>query len=164
MKKYNVIYADPPWKYDDKATAGERGVDFKYKTMTPKQIRRLPVGTVCADDCVLFLWATMPQLELALSVMRAWGFTYKSSMVWIKDKIGMGYHARGRHEFILIGTKGTPGTPEPEDRPDSVIEAPRTEHSAKPDRLYELIEIAYPDKTYLEMFARRPRDKWEAWA
>lgn len=159
---FDLILADPPWQYDF-AETDNRKIENQYPTMTVDQIMALDIADVTADNATLYLWTTTAKLVEGLDVLDAWGFTYKSSMVWVKDKIGMGYHARGRHEFILIGTRGTPGTPEPEDRPDSVIEAPRTEHSRKPDRLYEIIETAYPDKKYLELFARRPREGWEAW-
>ena len=159
---FDLILADPPWRYDFAAYSDKHGeVEDHYPTMPLADICALTVPA--ADNATLYLWATSPKLTEALEVMDAWGFDYKTSMVWVKGSIGMGYHARQRHELILIGTKGTPGVPEPENRPDSVIEAPRLEHSVKPDRLYEIIETAYPDRRYLELFARRPRDGWEAW-
>ena len=157
---FDLILADPPWRYEF-AESNTREVENHYPTMTLDDI--CAIDPPAADDSVLYLWATSPKLTEALQVIEAWGFEYKTSMVWVKDKIGMGYHARARHELILIATRGTPGVPEPANRPDSVIEAPRTEHSAKPDRLQELIETAYPDRSYLEMFARRPRDGWAVW-
>lgn len=111
----------------------------------------------------MFLWVTSPKLEEGLIVLNAWGFEYKTSMVWVKDKIGMGYYVRGRHEFLLIGTKGNPLKPEPENRFDSVIAAPRTEHSKKPSEVYERIEKMYPNGKYLELFARNERKNWKSW-
>ena len=160
--RYQVLLADPPWKYDFSASEN-REIENQYPTMTIDAICELPVPTLAEDDAVLFLWATSPKLPEALRVMDAWGFTYKTCMVWIKDKIGMGYYARQRHEFLLIGTKGKPSVPPPERRPDSVIEAPRGRHSEKPERAHEVIESMYPDAKRVELFARRPHKGWEGW-
>jgi N6-adenosine-specific RNA methylase IME4 len=111
----------------------------------------------------MFMWATSPLLPLALEVMEAWGFSYRTCMVWVKDKIGMGYYARQRHELLLIGRRGNLPVPEPANRPDSVHQAPRTEHSKKPHLFYDLIEAMYPHMPKVELFARRPREGWAAW-
>ncbi len=95
--------------------------------------------------------------------MASWGFTYKTCMIWAKDRIGMGYYARQRHEILLIATQGSPGTPSETDRPDSVIDAAREEHSRKPVVFYETIETMYPKAEKLELFCREPRDGWTAW-
>lgn len=159
IDKFEVIYADPPWKYEFSETES-RSLENHYPQMDLDDICKLPIQTT--DDAILFLWGTSPKLEEALKVMRSWGFTYKTNMVWIKDKIGMGYYARQRHELLLIGTKGKIGVPDPKDRPDSVINAPRTEHSEKPG-MYEVIERMYPYRKYIELFARNSRKGWESW-
>ena len=102
-------------------------------------------------------------LQKALEVMNAWGFEYRTCMTWVKDKIGMGHWVRQRHELLLIGRRGAMHTPDPEDRPDSVIEAPRTRHSEKPPVVYEIIERMYPTCERVELFARAPRDNWARW-
>lgn len=158
--EYDVIYADPPWRYEF-TEADNREVENHYPTMDLQEICDLEVPA--AQDAVLFLWVTSPKLEEGLKVLNAWGFTYRTSRAWVKDKIGMGYYARSRHEFLLIGVKGAPGTPAPKDRPDSVIEAPRQEHSQKPEVVYSQIEQMYPSRRYLEMFARNQRENWTAW-
>jgi N6-adenosine-specific RNA methylase IME4 len=112
---------------------------------------------------VLFLWAPAPLLTDALSVMTAWGFEYVTNMVWVKDKIGVGHWVRNRHELLLIGRRGEFPTPEPANRPSSVIEAPRREHSRKPDEAYEIIEAMYPELPKIELFARHARPNWSAW-
>jgi N6-adenosine-specific RNA methylase IME4/ParB-like chromosome segregation protein Spo0J len=158
--KFEVIYADPPWEYEFSETE-KRSLDNQYPQMHLDDICKLPINTT--DDAILFLWTTSPKLEEGLKVLKSWGFTYKTNMVWIKDKIGMGYYARQRHELLLIGTKGKIGVPDPKDRPDSVIESPRDEHSKKPD-LYELIERMYPYRRYIELFARqKDRKNWTYW-
>jgi N6-adenosine-specific RNA methylase IME4 len=102
-------------------------------------------------------------LEEALQVIAAWGFSYKSNVVWVKDKIGLGYLVRNQHELLLIATRGSMPCPLPANRPSSVIAAPRREHSRKPDEAYELIERMYPDLPKLELFARYTRLGWDVW-
>lgn len=161
-KRYPVICADPPWRYEHIETES-RAIENHYPTMSLEEICALPLSDVTTEDAVLFLWATSPKLEESLRVLNAWGFTYRTCMVWVKDKIGMGYYARQKHELLLIAAKGSLPTPEPKDRPSSVIHGARTKHSAKPAEFYALIERMYPDLPRLEMFARSPRDGWDRW-
>jgi len=121
------------------------------------------VADIVTPDAVLFLWATSPKVAESLRVIDAWGFTYRTCMVWVKDQIGMGYYARQRHELLLIASKGEPPVPEPANRPDSVVNAPRAEHSAKPPVFYELIERMYPEFPKIELFCREPREGWASW-
>jgi len=157
---FNVIYADPPWRYQFTVTYS-REVEKNYPTMSLDDICALQVPA--AEDAILFLWATSPKLEEALRVLNEWGFEYRTSMAWVKDKIGMGHYVRGQHELILIGRKGKIRTPEESDRPSSVIMSPRREHSQKPDEVYDLIERMYPTGTYLELFSRGERLNWTMW-
>ena len=156
--EFDVIYADPPWEYYLPLRGSP---DMHYKTMSTEEICRLKIPA--AEDAVLFLWATNPKLEDALTVMKAWGFTYKTNMVWVKDKTGTGYYFRGQHELLLLGVKGNIGVPAEESRPPSVLYAPAGEHSEKPEAVYELIEKMYPNRRYLELFARKRRSGWTAW-
>jgi N6-adenosine-specific RNA methylase IME4 len=160
--KFPVIYADPPWRYDfSKSTS--RDIENQYPTMDIDDICELNVQAIANDDCVLFIWATNPKLIEALRVIESWGFEYKTNMVWVKDKIGMGYYARQQHELLLIATKGALPVSEPGNRVSSVIEAKRGEHSKKPDCVYEIIERMYPDYSKVELFARGNRVGWEVW-
>jgi len=161
-RRYPLIYADPPWKYEHVETES-RAIENQYPTMELDDICALPLADVTTDDAVLFLWATSPKLAEAMRVIESWGFNYRTSMVWVKDQIGMGYYARQQHELLLIATKGQPPTPAPSNRPASVVKSPRTAHSAKPVEFYELIERMYPEFPKLEMFSRVPRDGWDAW-
>jgi N6-adenosine-specific RNA methylase IME4 len=160
--RFQLVYADPPWRYDF-STSDSRQIENQYETLEVDKICALAVPTICEDDCVLLLWATSPKLPEALKVMQAWGFTYKTCMVWVKDRIGMGYYARQRHELLLIGVKGSPPVPTPEARPDSVVCAPRGRHSEKPDRFAEIVEAMYPNASRVELFARKARPNWSAW-
>lgn len=159
---FPIIYADPPWRYEHVETES-RAIENQYPTMPLDDICALPVADVATPDAVLFLWATSPKLEEAMRVVAAWGFTYRTSMVWVKDRIGMGYYARQRHELLLIATRGAPPTPAPSDRPDSVISGVRAEHSAKPAEMYGVIERMYPKLPRVELFCRSPRPGWSAW-
>jgi N6-adenosine-specific RNA methylase IME4 len=160
--RYPVLLADPPWRYEHVETES-RAIENQYPTMALDEICALSVSAATTDDCVLFLWATSPKLAEAIRVIEAWGFTYRSCAVWVKDKIGMGYYFRQQHELLLVAVKGNPPTPAPADRPPSVITAERTKHSAKPLEAYEAIERMYPSLPKAEFFSRAPREGWFAW-
>jgi len=159
---YSVIYADPPWSYDHPISDSRR-IENQYPTMSIDEICALDVPSISADDAILFLWVTTPMLEKGFRVLNAWGFEYRTSMVWVKPSIGMGQWVRQRHELLLIGVKGNIPTPRDGDKPDSVIEAPRLEHSKKPEIVYEIIEKMYPELPKVELFSRNKRNGWETW-
>ncbi len=156
---YEVICADPPWQMGN--PDGPLAPEKHYPTMPLEEIKALEPRA--ADNSVLFLWAVTCLLPQALEVIAAWGFEHKSCLVWVKPSIGPGVWVRNRHELLLIATKGSFSPPDPEDRVDSVIEAPRGRHSEKPACVYELIERMYPHASKLELFARRRRPGWAVW-
>jgi N6-adenosine-specific RNA methylase IME4 len=157
---FQVVYADPPWASAN--ADSDWAPENHYPTMALEQIKALQVPA--ADDAVLFLWALGCQLPQTLEVIEAWGFRYVAECVWVKQSIGLGSWVRYRHEPLLIAVRGTIGAPEPEHRFDSVIAAPRRQHSRKPEQVYELIERAYPHCSKLELFARgKARTGWTAW-
>jgi len=162
--KFSLIYADPPWQYEF-SVSPTRTIERQYPTMTVEQICEMRPGIdeIAADDCVLFLWVTNPKLREGLRVIEEWGFDYKTGMVWVKDKFGMGYYARQQHELLLIAGRGKSQLPEPQNRPSSVVMAPRLEHSAKPMIMYEIIERMYPNYKKIELFAREHQEGWESW-
>lgn len=161
MKLYDVIYADPPWRYGF-SRSKSRKIENQYPTMTVEEICALEVPA--KEDAVLYLWATAPKLREALRVMDAWGFEYKTHAVWDKEKIGMGYWFRGQHELLLVGTKGHFSPPRVEARSCSVFRIPRSQiHSRKPEVIRDLIMNWFPDADRLEMFARERVDGWDAW-
>jgi len=159
---FPVIYADPPWQYEHSRTQS-RDIENQYPTMSLDDICELNIHDISTANAILFLWSTSPKLSEAMEVVDAWGFGYRTCIVWVKDRIGMGYYARQRHELLLIATRGEMPTPEPATRPDSVIESPREEHSKKPDIVYELIEQMYPELPKVELFARQKREGWNVW-
>ncbi len=170
-RPFRVLYADPPWawtkgKFVDRGRA--RSVEKEYATLSPEALARLPVGDWAAENAVLFLWATGPKLPVALDVIRAWGFTYKTiGFTWVKRNRrspswfwGLGFYTRANAEICLIATRGHPAR-----RSASVhqiIESPVGRHSAKPPEVRRRIEALY-DGPYLELFARDRTPGWTAW-
>jgi N6-adenosine-specific RNA methylase IME4 len=167
-RRFPVLLADPPWHFENYAEPTTtilhgRAAD-QYKTMTTERICALPVRDLATEDAVLFLWTTSAHLMPdAVQVLRAWGFEYKTNLVWVKDKRGVGFWIRNQHELLLVCTRGDMPTPAPADRPSSVIEAPRREHSRKPDEVYAIVEHMFPDLPRVELFARGRRAGWEQW-
>jgi N6-adenosine-specific RNA methylase IME4 len=165
MKKYGVIYADPEWRFDvwSRRTGLDRAADNHYPTSNIEAIKTRNVASIAAADCVLFLWATAPMLPQALEVMDAWGFDYKTQLIWVKDRIGTGYWFRNQHEILLVGTHGNVPAPSPGTQWASVLEAPVEAHSQKPDAIYQLIERYFPSLPKIELNARQCREGWAAW-
>jgi len=160
--RYSVIYADPPWE-DDFGFTG-REVERHYPVMALDDIKALPVYEISTPDAVLFLWALPHMLPKALDVMAHWCFEYRTCMVWAKDRIGLGQWVRNQHELLLIGRRGQFPPPPEELRSPSLIEAPVSEHSAKPEVFAEMIELWFPNAVKLELFRRGPaRPGWRAW-
>jgi len=157
---FELIYADPPWQLGN--PDGVNAPENHYPTMPLRDIKQLQPPA--SEHAVLFLWAVNCLLPEALQVLEAWGFSYKTNLVWVKPAIGLGVWARNRHELLLFATRGQIDVPEPKQRPDSVIQAERGRHSQKPERAHQLIETAYPHLSKLELFARgTPRPSWQAW-
>lgn len=166
-KKYQIIYADPPWSYQDKGCNGNCAAH--YKTMSLKDICSLPVADISAGDCVLFMWATYPMLPEALKVIEAWGFKYKSiAFQWVKLNkkngkpfYGLGRWTRGNTEPCLLATKGSPK------RTDNsvfqLIQTPIERHSKKPNIVRDRIVQLMGDLPRIELFARQETDGWDAW-
>jgi N6-adenosine-specific RNA methylase IME4 len=167
QKKYGVIYADPAWAFKTRSEAGmDRAAANHYPVMTSDEICALPVRDIAADDCVLFLWATVPNKEDADAVMARWGFTYKSAYVWFKEggAPGTGYWSRVDHENLLIGVRGNPPCPAPGTQRSSVIRAPAGRHSEKPACVRQMIEEYFPTLPKIELNARVPAsDIWDVW-
>lgn len=165
--KYSVIYADPPWDYNDKqggSISDSYGAAEKhYPSMPMSDLKAMSIPDMCNDDAVLFLWATCPLLENALELCRAWGFKYKAQFVWDKVSHNMGHYNSVRHELLLICTKGS-ATPEKVKLFDSVQSIQKTKkHSEKPQEFRDIIETLYPSWKKIELFARQEVDGWDVW-
>jgi N6-adenosine-specific RNA methylase IME4 len=167
-KKYGVFYADPEWRDEvySRETGLDRAADNHYSTSEVEAIkaRRALIDQLAAKPCVLFLWSTIQHEKIAHDVMEAWGFEYKSQVIWLKPSISLGRWIRSGHEILLIGTRGNPPCPAPGKQWPSVIEAPRPgSHSTKPEIFYRLIEAYYPTMPKIELNARIRRPGWDPW-
>jgi N6-adenosine-specific RNA methylase IME4 len=163
--KFRIIYADPAWSYNDKQDTAQLGGAAKhYDTMNVSEICSLPVKEISEKDSVLFLWVTSPLLEDAFTVIKSWGFKYKTSFVWDKVKHNMGHYNSVRHEFLLIATKGS-CVPDNKKLYDSVqIIERNNNHSEKPIEFLNIIDDIYTYGNKLEMFCRNiKKDKWYGW-
>lgn len=166
MKKFNIIYIDPPWTYKDKALSGRRGAGCKYDLMAQEEIKNLPVNKITANDCFLFIWVTMPKLNEVFNIINAYGFTYKTcAFTWIKkNKIsnswffGMGRWTRSNAELCLLATKGNPKRISASI--SSIIDTPIEKHSKKPAIIRDKIIKLCGDLPRIELFARDKIDGW----
>jgi N6-adenosine-specific RNA methylase IME4 len=164
-EKFGVILADPPWRFEpySRETGMDRAADNHYPTLDDIP-SMADVSKIAADNCALFLWATVPILPHALLTMMAWGFEYRSHFIWAKDRIGTGYWNRNKHELLLLGVKGNVPAPAMGTQWPSVIEAVVGRHSEKPDVFLELIESYFPTLPKIELNRRGPaRPGWSAW-
>jgi len=172
-KKYQIILADPPWKYSSDPNS-KRGIwglaNQHYKTMTIKDICDLPVSKIADKNCMLFLWVTFPNLQNGLDVVKAWGFEYKTTVfVWIKNsktkikpkKYGLGWYSRSNCEIVLLGRKGK------FERKSACVQQIITtsiqEHSKKPNEVRNRILQLCGDLPRIELFARQKIPNWDAW-
>ena len=165
-RDYQILYVDVAWPFSG---GGNRSVRRHYPTMTIDEIKALPVASLAADDCVLFLWATYPQLPKALEVISAWGFEYKGEgFTWMKTNkrngklvVGLGYWTRSNAEVCLLATRGRPKRIDA--GVSSAVTAPRGRHSEKPDEVRRRIVRLMGDVPRIELFARQHAPGWDAW-
>jgi len=166
-----TILADPPWQFKNKTgkVAPEHSRLSRYSTLSLNGIKQIPVHLASAEDAHLYLWIPNALLHEGLQVMEAWGFTYKSNLIWHKirkdgepDGRGVGFYFRNTTEIILFGVKGKMRTLAPGRSQVNIIKSRKREHSRKPDEQYHLIESCSPGP-YLELFARGSRKGWHTW-
>lgn len=183
-KRYDIIYADPPWRYQDKTCEG--ACAKHYHTMGVDEICALPIANLSAKNCILFMWATYPQMQEALKVIAAWGFKYKTiAFQWVKLNrnvklnnftiatvqdilhktcfFGLGRWTRGNTECCLLATKGTPHRQN--NSVSQLVFAPLTRHSSKPPEVRDRIKILMGGggTRSLELFAREQVEGWDCW-
>ena len=171
-KKYKTVLADPPWQFQNRTgkMAPEHKRLNRYPTMRLEEIMAMPVQEVLEDTAHLYLWVPNALLADGLKVMEAWGFTYKTNLIWYKvrkdggpDRRGVGFYFRNVTEMILFGVRGKNArTLQPGRSQENMIISRKREHSRKPDEQYALIESCSPGP-YLEIFARGPREGWDVW-
>jgi N6-adenosine-specific RNA methylase IME4 len=160
--KYRIIYADPPWQYQNTMPEYFKEQADHYPLMTIQQISELPIKDIAEKDSVLFMWATSPILPEALDVVKAWGFEYKAAFVWDKVIHVMGHYNSVRHEFLLICVRGS-CQPDVKKLFDSVVTVERDRHSEKPEVFREIIDTLYPYGQRVELFARRKVNGWSSY-
>jgi len=169
--RYSTILADPPWQFQNRTgkMAPEHKRLLRYPTMAVQEIMDLPVQEVAAERSHLYLWVPNALLSEGLRVMAAWGFTYKSNLIWFKvrkdggpDGRGVGFYFRNVTEMILFGVRGGMRTLPPGRRQVNLLATRKREHSRKPDEIFDLIERCSPGP-YLELFARFEREGWDQW-
>lgn len=174
-KKYNIIYADPPWEYRQTGSKkNSRGMAKQhYDTMTTDDICKLPIKELKTDDSICFMWATFPNIDQALKVMEAWGFLYKTAaFVWVKKNKksntnfwGMGAWTRANAEICLIGISSKTKASEcvKSHAVHQIIESPIERHSKKPDETRNRIIELLGDVSRIELFARQTAEGWDCW-
>jgi N6-adenosine-specific RNA methylase IME4 len=171
LGKFGTILADPPWLFNNSTgkVAPEHKRLYRYHTMTNAEIISMPVNELALPKSHLYLWIPNALIELGLDVMRAWGFEYKTMLIWYKirkdggpDRRGVGFYFRNVTEIVLFGTRGKLRTLPPGRSQENIILSKKRGHSIKPDKLYPIIEDCSPGP-YLELFARRSRPGWVSW-
>jgi site-specific DNA-methyltransferase (adenine-specific) len=177
-RRYNIIYADPPWRYRTwrmarRAQQGEKWAHRHgmppYDCLDTEDICRLPVDRLAAADCVLFLWVTYPMVPAAVEVINAWGFQYRTvAFTWVKENpsgigfhVGMGFWTRANPEICLLAARGRPKRVSRSVR--NLVISPRRDHSRKPDEVRDRIVELCGNLPRIELFARSRSDGWEAW-
>jgi len=170
-RSYGTILADPPWQFSNRTgkMAPEHRRLSRYPTLTLQAIKAIPVAAVAAAQSHLYLWVPNALLREGLEVMEAWGFQYKTNLIWHKirkdggpDGRGVGFYFRNTTEMVLFGVRGQLRTLTSGRTQVNIIKAQKREHSRKPDELYAIIEACSPGP-FLELFARGQRVHWEQW-
>jgi len=168
---YTTILADPPWQFQNRTgkMAPEHRRLLRYPTMDLEEIKQLPVSRLAAAQSHLYLWVPNALLQEGLDVVKSWGFTYKSNIVWYKirkdggpDGRGVGFYFRNVTELLLFGVRGSMRTMQPGRTQVNILSTRKREHSRKPDEIYDIIENCSPGP-YIELFARFCRDGWDQW-
>lgn len=179
-KKYDILYADPPWHYNgkvqfDKSSKNRKELDrsktifistagFRYPTMKKEELMKIPITNICKDDCLLFMWATSPHLEQAIELGSAWGFEYRTvGFVWNKMNHNPGKYTLSNCELCLVFKKGRIPQPRGARNIRQLIEVPRTKHSEKPPEVADGIKKMFPHHKRIELFARKNVEDWDSW-
>ena len=173
MKKYSIIYADPPWSYNSTSKNGtSRGVAEKYyDTMTLEDIKKLPIKEISEDNSLLFMWITFPHLHEMVEILNAWGFKYKTTaFTWIKiykhtknPVLVCGYWTRSNAEICVLATKGKDFPRRISKSVSQIIISPQEKHSKKPDEVRNRIVKLLGDLPRIELFARQKTEGWDVW-
>lgn len=179
-KKFDIIYADPPWDYGgkmqfDKTSTLEcnanlskkifiSSANFKYPTVKTKELKKIPVSKIASDDCLLFMWVTNPHLAQGIELGQAWGFEYKTvAFVWDKMVHNPGQYTMSYCEMCLVFKRGRIPRPRGTRNEKQLLSSPRGKHSVKPSQVREAIERMFPTQQKIELFARQKPEGWDVW-
>lgn len=169
-KKYQIIYADPPWNYKGqlqhtgKGGRESGGAIRHYPTMTTAQLKHLDIAKITADNCLLFMWATSPHLDQAIELGKSWGFVWATiGFVWDKMRVNPGFYTLSQYELCLVFKHGRIPQPRGARNVRQSVIAKRTTHSEKPTEVQQRIEAMFPRQTKIELFARHAQPGWYAW-
>jgi len=179
-KKFDIIYADPPWDYNgklqfDKSSKSAEQIDlsknifissavFKYPTLKTSELMKIPIHEIAKNDCLLFMWTTNPHLSQAVELGEAWGFEYKTvAFVWDKMNHNPGQYTLSNCELCLVFKRGRIPKPRGARNIQQLVQSPRREHSEKPIEVMQAIEKMFPTQERIELFARRKTKGWSAW-
>jgi len=179
-KKFDIIYADPPWDYNgkiqfDNSSKGVEKIDlsknifissasFKYPTLKTDELMKLPVQEIAKDNCLLFMWTSNPHLAQAIELGKAWGFEYRTvAFVWDKMNHNPGKYTLSNCELCLVFKRGKIPTPRGARNIRQLVRSPRKEHSEKPIEVLQAIEKMFPSQERIELFARKKMENWDAW-
>jgi N6-adenosine-specific RNA methylase IME4 len=157
---YRVIVADPPWPYEIRMDDPTHRGALPYPTMSIPQICKIDVASIAHEDCILWLWTTNFFMRHAYTVLDAWGFTDKTILTWVKDRMGLGDWLRGQTEHCIMAVRGKPPMPYITNQ-TTVLYGPVRAHSQKPEEFYAFVEKLCPAPRYAELFSRQSRDKWD---
>jgi N6-adenosine-specific RNA methylase IME4 len=160
LKKYQIIYADPPWDY--KGQLQHTGKDGPDSGGAVKHYGCMKLPSLCDDDCLLFMWATSPHLDQAIELLKAWGFSWATvGFVWDKQKVNPGFYTMSQVELCLIGKRGKIPKPRGARNIRQMVSVMRQKHSAKPEEVRKRIEEMFPTQNKIELFARTVVDGWD---
>jgi N6-adenosine-specific RNA methylase IME4 len=179
-KKYDVIYADPPWDYGgklqfDRSSKSADKIDFnknifissanfKYPTVKTKELKKIPIHEIAKDDCLLFMWVTSPHLTQGIELGESWGFEYRTvAFVWDKMVHNPGQYTMSYCELCLVFKRGKIPRPRGARNIKQLVHAPRGKHSEKPSEVIKGIEKMFPTQDKIELFARKKPDNWDVW-
>ena len=168
-KKYEIIYCDPPWDYKGQVQTGKGGADSgsaqkHYSCMKLKDLKKLQVSALTADDALLFMWVTNPHLDQGIELLKAWGFNYATvAFVWDKQRVNPGFYTMSQCELCLVGKKGKIPKPRGARNMRQLVSEMRTKHSAKPAEVRTRIDAMFPAQNKVELFARQAVAGWDRW-
>lgn len=169
VKKFQIIYADPPWQYKSGVCLAKKSIlngklNTHYDTLDFKDLKDLPIKNITDNDCLLFLWVVSPMLDDCIDVLKSWGFKYSTiGFIWYKQKTNPGSYTMSECEICLIGKKGKIPQPRGERNVRQFLSEMRTKHSCKPKEIRNRIEKMFPTQDKIELFAREKVNGWDVW-